>query len=62
MASEQESTSSDDENSEMLSDDFSLQDSEDESDLLTADAKINKTNILTNGHQVSKSYTTRVRF
>lgn len=56
MASEQESSSSDDENSEMLSDDFSLQDSEDEPDLLTADAKMNKTNTLSNGHQVLPNY------
>lgn len=53
MASEQESTTSDDENcSEMLSDEFSLQDSEDEPESLTGDSKNLKSNILTNGHQV----------
>ncbi|XP_077296407.1 uncharacterized protein LOC143918387 [Arctopsyche grandis] len=52
MASEQESTTSDDENcSEMLSDEFSLQDSEEEPESLTGDSKNLKSNILTNGHQ-----------
>lgn len=62
-ASDRESSSDEDENcSEMLSDEFSLQDSEEENDSMAGDQKINKNDMLTNGHQVNSIESLRIEY